>query len=155
MGEDALKSWLPLLTLPLGILGCQAQGEPDTSRTLGVDEALENIDRLDGKKVRISGFLYECELYDCGLFASEAKSKEFGDIVSKRREGELPDFLSIGYDKAFDRKAGPLAGKYVVVTGRINNDCRPGGVPSCTDRANDIEPLEIVLAPSAAGAPSS
>ena len=127
----------------------------DSSRIMRVDEVIKHIDRLDGKTIKVSGYLFSCEGYDCGLFPNEAKFRDFGQIVNNHRGGELPDFLSIGYDEAFDRKAGPLAGRYVIVTGKINNDCRPGGLPSCTDRANDIEPIDIVLAPPSAGAQSS
>jgi hypothetical protein len=117
------------------------------SRTLEVDEVLKSIHVLDGETVKVRGYMASCAGYDCGLFASEQAHKDFWRVLESRNANqETPDFLSIGYNDEFDRKAGPLAGRYVVVTGRVNDECRDvRGQPLCTDRSPDLEPIAISL----------
>ena len=135
---------LIFLSFSLLMVGCHAKPPIDTSRVMSVTEVLKNLDELNGKSVEVQGFMPECGAYSCVLFANEQLSKDFWRIANgPDRKVELPDFLSVGFDEAFDRKAGPLAGRYVVVRARVSNKCRPGGVPSCTDRADDLIPLDI------------
>jgi len=108
---------------------------------------LKSIHALDGETVKVRGYMASCAGYDCGLFASEQAHKDFWRVVENQSGNQdLPDFLSIGYDEEFDRKAAPLMGRYVVVTGRVHDECRDLlGQPQCTDRAPDLEPIAISL----------
>jgi len=108
---------------------------------------MQSIHILDGNTVKVQGYMATCGGYSCGLFASEHAHAEFWRIANDGNSKEdFPEFLSIGYDKTFDRKAGPLSRHYVVVTARVSDECRDMfGRIKCTDRASDLIPIDISL----------
>jgi hypothetical protein len=143
VGQDALK---PVAFSVLAVLavGCGSKPTIDTSHTFSVSEILHNIDSLNGKRVKVLGFMPGCGGYDCSLFANEQQARDFLRIASSTgRKEKLPEFVEIGEVRGFDAKAGPFAGRYVVVTGRVTNECRQG----CLDRGPDLVPIDIALSP--------
>jgi hypothetical protein len=109
-----------------------------------VHEVRQNLDELNGRTVRVAGFLPGCGGNDCSLFSNEQQVRDFGTIANDpARKRKLPEFVEIGSVPGFDEKAGPLVGHYVVVTGRVTNECKGG----CLDRGPDLIPAEIMLAP--------
>ncbi|MFL6728277.1 MAG: hypothetical protein ACJ8FS_17450 [Sphingomicrobium sp.] len=111
-----------------------------------MNEVLQNIDSLNGMRVKVFGFMPGCGVYDCSLFANEHQANDFWRIAdSPERKEKLPQFVEIGSDPGFDAKSGPLTGHYVVVTGRVTNECRPHSRESCTDRGPDLVPIDIAL----------
>jgi hypothetical protein len=138
------------------VAGCGWKPAPDIRRTLTIDQVIQSIHTLDGKTVKVGGYMATCGGYDCGLFSTEQASRDFWRIANDSKSKEkFPEFLSIGYDAKFDRKAGPLAGHYVVVTGQVSDRCRDTfGRIKCTDRAPDIIPNDIALESKAAALPN-
>jgi hypothetical protein len=144
VGEIALK-FVALGALAVFAVGCGSKAPIDTSRTLSVQQVLENIDSLNGRRVKVGGFLPDCGGYDCSLFTNEQQAKDFWRIANNPgRKEKLPDFVEIGSVRGFDEKAGSMAGHYVVVTGRVTNECHPH---RCTDRGPDLVPIDIALSP--------
>jgi hypothetical protein len=127
--------------------GCGWSPPPDINRTLTIHEVLRSIHTLSGRRVKVTGYMPTCGGLECGLFASKNAYAEFWRVIDgPKSKDPLPEFLSIGFDKNFDRKAGPLAGHYVVVTGRVSDECRDTfGRFHCTDRARDLIPTDIAL----------
>jgi hypothetical protein len=121
-----------------------------------ITDVIENIDRLNGRTVRVAGYLGECRGYDCHLFRNPAEKARLERLFEQARAGadsgggppppvdETP-VLSIGTGDGndFDAKAGPFANSYVVITGRVTNQCRFNGRPDCTDRGPDLQPTGI------------
>lgn len=135
----------------LGILlvGCSSKPPIDTNRVLSVDTVKQNLDELNGKAVKVAGFLPDCGGYDCSLFSTEQQAKNFWVIANDpHRKEKLPEFVEIGSVRGFDEKAAPLAGHYVVVTGRVTTECKSG----CTDRGPNLIPATIALSPQQPGA---
>jgi hypothetical protein len=141
MGEDALR-FRAIYLLAILCASCNAKSV-DANRTLTVAEVLQNLDALNGKQVSVAGFLPECGGYDCSLFANEQQAKDFWKIANSRdRKEKLPEFVEIGFVPGFDEKAGRLAGNYVVVSGRVTNQCHPG---ECLDRGPNLIPTDVAL----------
>ena len=117
----------------------------DKSQVRTVQEVLDNMNRWNGSVIRVRGYMPSCGGYECNLFQTKREHEQFWRVLEGRdRNAELPDFLSIAYDPDFDRKAGKVAGQYVIVTGKISADCRTlTGKPKCLDRASDIRPMDI------------
>jgi hypothetical protein len=149
MGEDALNAAI-LLGLAFFAVGCSSKTPIDTSHTLAVPDVLENIDSLNGKTVKVLGFLPDCGVYDCSLFVNEQQAHDFWRIANKPQGEKLPKFVEIGEVRGFDARTRPFAGHYVVVTGRVTNECRGHG-HFCTDRGPDLVPIDIALSPQANG----
>jgi hypothetical protein len=99
----------------------------------------------NGSVVKVAGYMPSCAGYDCALFQTKQEHEEFSRTTRDRQSKQkVPDFLSIGSNAQFDRKARAFAGRYVVVTGKISTVCRSfSGEPQCLDRAPDIEPIDI------------
>jgi hypothetical protein len=115
------------------------------SKVRSVHQVLDNMNLWNGSVLRVAGYMPSCGGYDCTLFQTKQEHDRFWRVVNYRNSNaELPDFLSIAYDREFDRKAEKLAGRYVVVTGKISTQCRSfTGKPQCLDRASDIIPMDI------------
>jgi hypothetical protein len=133
------------MLIALLVAGCGTAPAPQR-----VAEVVPRIHALNGKVVRVAGYLGACGGYECRLFVDEAGWHEFGRAVEKlmrtREAVRWPTHLGIGSGEKFDfdRKAEPFNNSYVVVTGRINDKCRtPSGEPGCTDRGTDLEPTDI------------
>jgi|1185.fasta_scaffold137224_2 hypothetical protein len=146
MGEDALK--LRFVTFVIALTACNSAPPIDTSRVLRVEEVIRNIDQLNGKTVRVGGFLGDCFGYDCGLFQDQAEWQEEQRWWKAVNAGDkkapaASNWLGIGGFGVFDAKAKPFNRSYVAITGRINNGCRYHGKPACTDRADELEPTGI------------
>jgi hypothetical protein len=129
-----------------GSAACGSTGP--AQQRLTVAEVIDWIDRLNGRTVRVGGYLGRCSGYDCSLFASEDDSRKFdrflADIIERRRSDlEPPPMLGIGDDRDFDRKAAPLNLRYVIITGIVDNQCWHRGEPVCTDRAPDLHPIRV------------
>lgn len=128
-----------------------------------VDEVVERIDRLNGRTVSVVGYLSECGGYDCVLYRDKTVSDEWHRYgVHFRQNWKNPPpsprsrWLGIGTGTNFDfdANAAPLRNSYIVVTGRITNECRIKGVPACLDRTTDIEPTDVRRASKAPNAQS-
>lgn len=104
-------------------------------RVFSVDEVIANIDSLNGKTVRVGGFLPDCDGYNCLLYRNRSAAARGG-------EGEA-EFLGIGDDDDFDNKARPFVGDYVLITGKVDNQCRDKGQWSCLDRGPEVHPTSI------------
>jgi len=124
------------------LVGCSSKPPIDTKRTLSVGTVMQNLDELNGKIVKVAGFLPDCGGYDCSLFANEQQARAFWRIANNPHGKEkLPEFVEIGSVRGFDAKAGPLAGRYVIVSGQVTNECKQG----CTDRGPNLIPTDIEL----------
>ncbi|MBV8686081.1 MAG: hypothetical protein JOZ90_09935 [Alphaproteobacteria bacterium] len=130
-----------------GSVAASCHREPD--RVLSIFEVVANIDALNGRTVKVGGFLPECGGYDCLLYGSEAdgrRVKAWTELARAHRrvpDSELPEGLGIGSDDGFDRKAAPFVGQYVLITGTVDKRCRDHGEMGCTDRAPEIHPKSI------------
>ena len=146
MGEDALKLFC-LSLAALAVFGCKPTPEIDTARVWRVNEVLVNVDALNGKTVRVSGYLGVCEGYDCGLFQDKRHIENTDRWLTSLRSGKSGDhpgdWLGVGGSPEFDATAKPFNHSYVVITARVSNQCRFQGKPACTDRAEDLIPLKI------------
>lgn len=148
------------LFLGLTMTAC---GSTTATRTLTVDQVIADIDRLNGKTIKVTGFLGECEPLSCRLYRTKAESSDLdgamADIRAAIEKGAtdvsgfpFPDHpaLSIGKGASwsfFDLQAYFLYEEsYVVITGRASNRCRSKTV-ACFDRASKIEPVSIRSAP--------
>jgi hypothetical protein len=115
-----------------------------------VTELVPRIDELNGKTVRVVGYLADCAGYSCDLYPREADvavwQRAYAQLGTTRRfeEPKLP-VLGIGSGPAFefDRKAAPFVNSYVVITGKVTDQCRFKGERGCTDRSPDLEPTGI------------
>src|SRR3569623_1891251 len=91
-------------------------------RVLSVHEMISNLDRLNGQKVRVGGYLPSCGGRDCALYADEG---EFRRTIAwcgalnrdhKQPSSKPPKLqLGIGSDGDIDRQAAHLVGHYVVI----------------------------------------
>ncbi|MEO7240963.1 MAG: hypothetical protein ABIW16_06140 [Sphingomicrobium sp.] len=127
-------------------IACHAAPPIDANRVLSVEEVIANIDQFNGKRVRIGGYLGRCEGYDCMLFSNARDQQAFAAFIADPRawgDKQLPDELGIGWNLAFDQAARPFNNRYVMITGKVSNHCRRHAKAVCTDRAEDISPIEI------------
>ncbi len=123
---------------------------------MATTDVIANIGSLNGRTVRVAGYLGDCRGYECRLFPSPSEKaladRYYGELMAAAHEGRrptlpetVPVFLGIGSGEnfEFDRRAAPYQNGYVVITGRVTNRCRYNGRPSCTDRTTDVEPTQI------------
>ena len=157
MGEDALKV-IGVLVLVMLSSACGAR-EP-----LGVRETIKNIHALNGKTVRVTGYLGQCGGYDCGLFETKQDYDRLSRIMREARSGgranldRMPDWLGIssgeldcpnpsareGCHFSVDQQAAPFQNSYVVITGKISDLCRDEQLRmGCTDRAPELTPIDF------------
>jgi len=105
---------------------------------------------LNGKTVRVSGYLGNCSAYDCVLFADKAgydAARRYIDALQQKKSPteEFPPAIGIGGFPDFDRKAEPFQNGMVTITGVVTDKCRaPDNKSVCTDRSPDLEPTDIV-----------
>jgi len=149
-----------ILLLALVMAAC---GTQPSEKALTVDALLGRIDSLNGQTVRVFGYLPRCEVLSCALYRTKADSEKMdrsmqamrapldsgATDVSNSRIPPLPS-LEIGHGATlafFDTRARLVAGNYVVITGKVTNQCRSKGKPVCLDRGSDLEPAAIRKAP--------
>ena len=139
-----------------------------SDRQMTVEDVLKDIHRLDGKTVRVAGYLGECFGYDCMLYRDESHQKQAVAWFDKvrdaaRRRADLPpgdphnSALAIGGGEldcvknepgscsfTFDREAAPSRNSYVLITGKVTDQCRDEqGNQGCIDRASDLDPISV------------
>jgi hypothetical protein len=121
---------------------------------MAITDVIANIDALNGRTVRVAGYMGDCGRYWCVLARN---ADEYAQINQWHREmlahrpgqryptiGAVPALgLGSGEDFAFDRQATPYVNSYVVITGRVSNRCRFHGRPICMDRNPDVLPTRI------------
>jgi hypothetical protein len=164
MRRSISSSVIPALVL---VAGCSAAEPP-----VPVAKVLAQCDSFRGKIARVAGYLGECAGYSCHLFPDAAAAKAFDDAwramgLAQREGGNNRENvklreawerinalwpMGVGWAEAFDRKAAPFQGSYVVITGRVvSGDCTGRGG---TDRSPGIEPTDIRAWTAAEGAPA-
>jgi len=138
------------LVFPLSS-SCDAAGLDSSAPLFTVDELEPRIDELNGKKVRVAGYLGPCAGYDCILYRTKEDSEEWDRVmaaVRQNRKVRIPELPSLGIGAGgenfeFDAKAAPFVRSYLVIAGTVTNECRFEGRPACTDRGPDLNPIRI------------
>jgi hypothetical protein len=146
------------LLLALATMSC---GTASSTKPITVEEFITQIDRLNGQTVSVTGYISECQGYNCLLYRNKAESDEVDRAMSAKRaalaEGatDVSGFpvpshpaVSIGAGSRFsffDLRASFYANSYVVITGQASNLCYAEGM-ACFDRAADLEPIAIQAA---------
>ena len=118
---------LSAFALSIGLAGC-GYAPVSTDRVLTVAEVEGHMHFLDGKRVRINGWLGQCSKLDCALYAT-SRHLLANDTAS--------GFLGIASSRMVDEAAKTMAGQQVIVTAIVNDECR-GILGQCTDRAPDL-----------------
>jgi hypothetical protein len=143
---------IALLMLGTSTMACGST--PDGP--MAIDNVIANIDALNGRTIRVAGYLGDCRAYECSLFRNPSEKAEadryYHELMAAAQEGRRPavtgpgpTFLGIGSGENFEfyRRAAPYTNGYVVITGRVTNGCRYNGRPACVDRTTDVEPTQI------------
>jgi len=145
MRRQSISRTLAAVPGALLVAGCGAAAKP-----MGVAEVVPEIRALNGKTVRVAGYLGECAGYECRLFVDEAGlhdyERAFAKMMSTRDAVRRPAYLGIGVGEKFDfdARARPFTNSYVVITGKITDACRtPDNAPGCMDRSTDLKPTDI------------
>lgn len=117
------------------------------TQALSVADVVARHNELDGRVVRIRGWVGECHGRSCGLY--ETRSGAHGN-------GAEAGSLSIGTAPAFDRQVRSLGRAQIVVDARVRavcfNDPMPAGVVEvCADRVDQLQPIRIVQVLSRGG----
>lgn len=153
-------AFVPATLLPLAAACGALAAEPPL---FTVAELVPRIDELNGETVRVVGYLADCRVYSCELYPSKQDVAVWERVYAELRAGrpskgppKLPDLpvLGIGSGEAidgdgtgdefeFDRMAAPFTNSYVLITGKVTNQCRYKGERGCTDRSPDLEPARI------------
>jgi hypothetical protein len=142
---------LALLILGAAMPACSsAPDEP-----MAITDVIARMDALNGRTVRVAGYLGDCIGYDCDLFRNPnekaQQDRRFEEYRTHRWDQPPPATPEVpalgigpGEDFAFDRQMAPYRNSYVVITGRITNHCRDHeGRRGCTDRNTDLLPTQI------------
>ena len=141
-----------IVAILLGVFGtsCGAASTGRPDRAMTITEVIFNIDSLNGRRVRVAGYLGECAGYDCRLFRNKAEQEQWDRFIAAIMQGGRgnlaePPALGLGSGEAdeFDRRAARYTNSYVIITGIATNRCRYHGQPACTDRSTDLEPIAI------------
>jgi hypothetical protein len=144
--QDPLKLLAGILAVAV-LASCKAAAAVDLNRVWSVDEVIESIDALNGKTVRVSGYLGHCGVYDCPFFqdrqAKQQRDRWWAAVNGGKKHQKPPRWLGIGGFPEFDSKANALAESYVLLTAKVSNKCLSHGKPQCTDRSSDLEPIRI------------
>ena len=137
--------------LTIGMLvaaSCRSASPP----LLTVAELVPRIDELNGETVRVTGYLGYCGGYSCDLYPSKEDRARWERAYAELRKSKhwaMPDLPVIGIGSGeqmeFDAKAAPFNERYVVITGKVTNQCRYKGERGCTDRSPDLEPTNIAM----------
>jgi len=145
---------------PFSFLGLLAGASASCARSKAepplytVDQLVPQIEELNGRTVRVVGYLGDCAGDSCDLYPREADvavwKRAFAEIREKKQFHDPGlSVLGIGPGKIdddgfeFDRKAAPFNRTYVVITGTVDSRCRYKGERGCTDRSPDLQPTSI------------
>lgn len=142
----------PALVLLGAMIGTSCGSEPP--QVLTVDQVVPRIHELDGRMVRVAGYLPACDAYDCTLYRTKEDADELDRalLTLGTKAAPVPNFPALGIGTGtnfdFEAKAAPLANGYVVITGAITDECRPElpgleGQNACLDRGPDLQPAAI------------
>jgi hypothetical protein len=166
MVQDALSQPAVFIVAAIALLASSCR-----QQQLTVAEAVKNIHSLSGRTVTVGGYLGECSGYECVLYADAAHEKRTEDWFRRLnqaaqrherfadRADPLDGALGIGAGKwvcdkgspnqchsEFDEQAAPFLHSYVLITGKITDECRDEqGHGGCTDRSTDLQPTSIRL----------
>ncbi len=155
--------------IPLLLAGCTP------APVVKVAEVLAHCDSYKGKIVRVAGYLGDCGGYDCMLFADKAHVNAFAAARAEQRrihrqlmledradaDGKLKAAwdriekiwpIGIGFIAMVEPRLTAHAGRYVILTGRMEQDTCTG--LGGTDRAPGIRPTDVRVWTKAAGAPA-
>ena len=141
-----------LLSMACGLSGC-ALAAPSDSYT--VAEVLADISseesQLDGKVVKITGWLGECWGNNCSIYSTSEDAELVGSYRELPAEEWLPAShrgLNIGSDEAFDSQALYMQYSKVVITAEVNAQWKKpvdedGNKFGCLGRCSDLRPKSI------------
>lgn len=148
------------------MLALPAAGYTAALPLVTVDTLLAQCDAFKGKQVQLAGYLGECAGYECFLAVDEARWADFVSAFNNARGHQSPAKhaeawsrvnalwpVGVGWEEAFDRKAGPLRHSYVVISGAIAKDSCDGR--GGTDRSYGINPTDIRAWKKSEGAPAN
>ena len=116
---------------------------------VSVQTVIARIGALNGKVVRVKGYLGWCGAHNCELFADRTgHDRWYRDLqATTRRQEVLRDRiprLGISTPAGFAAKADRFQHSTVVITGEVTSMCRFHGEPACTDGATDLFPTDII-----------
>ena len=120
---------------------------PGPKSTVTPTDVRRNIFLWNGKLITVGGWLGTCAGAECTMFTSKS-DMELADIRNYESPEQSEAFgrgLGIGFSERFDQSAALLQHQYVLIKGRVNDECR-GFWSACYDRTPDIEPISIELA---------
>ena len=143
----------------LSALATGACGSAPSKKPMTIAELIPQIDRQNGQMVSVVGYLSRCEVYSCRLYRNKTESEDVDRSMSAVRAAlasgatdvsgfAFPDHPVLGIGTGswfgfFDLRATFYANSYVVITGRVTNNCRFEGRSACFDREPDLEPSAI------------
>lgn len=129
---------MPLLMLALIALVASPATMAQEPNVMSVDEVLKHHDVLDGKLIRVRGWLTLCESLSCQISAKPSKKSPY---------------LSIGSSNAFDENAARLVGTVVVVEAVLDTRCLRSRIGAnrakeemviCLDRADELQNPQFI-----------
>jgi hypothetical protein len=125
----------------------------------GVNEVDAHASELDGKTIRIRGWLPRCGGLDCSLYESKFDADTFLEQPGGKH------LLSIGADPKFDAAVRPKLPANIVLEAKLNSEClnprmrkNPDGtqyITICADRTDDLKPIRLIKIQPAAVPPGS
>lgn len=124
---------LSAVALSYGVAGC-GYAPVATDRMLTVAEVEGHVHYLNGKHVRVKGWLGLCSKRECSIFASHEH------LLAGGVDG---GFLGIAASRMVDEAAKDMAGKQVWVSAIVSDECR--GWTNCLDRAADLYVTDMQL----------
>lgn len=109
------------------------------SEPISVVSARAQIHALNGRIVRVRGWLSRCHRLSCGLHP---------DLAAARAQDTDGAYLSLAGGTVLDERAPELSLSEVVLEGVLSDRCRqpPAAteVVVCTDRAPDFTPTHVI-----------
>jgi hypothetical protein len=121
VGDNALKQLLVGFLVLLACASAQARRAP-----LSVLEVSRQSGVLNGKVIRVTGIVRNCQRLSCALLSP----------VNEQH------FLSIGKSDSFDRAVQRVLGREIVIEATLNDRCVAdfdhGVIPICVDRSNSL-----------------
>ena len=108
-------------------------------QSLTIKNVVERHEALDGKKVRLTGWIKSCENYSCEMTEQAAQN---GPVIR------------IGYAPHFDREFAKFNGSevHIVIDGIVHAGCfdhetdakMPAEVVVCTDRSGQLDKPKLI-----------
>jgi len=103
---------------------------------VSVPELINHHAELDGKIVRVRGWMGPCNKMGCFLFSRPGVKLNPG--LPERHQ-----WLSIAGNLAFDRQVQSLRDRRVTIAGRYDDSCLRGDI--CLDRSPELDPLAVAI----------